>query len=212
MAHRAQALRNEQVMQFVGLTGIDEKVATKALRRNSWRLELALDDFFQNRRMYLRDFKETPSVDRSQVKAMVEKYKDKDGDAIGPDGVQQLCDDLGVAPEDVQLLVLAWKGGALSMGVFSVDELTAALVSLGASNIDDLKTKLKAATALALSSEESFKSLYHYTFDFGKEPTQKSMAVDYAVALWQLLLKGRFALLDVWTEFFAGPWHKGHNT
>lgn len=48
----------------------------------------------------------------------------------GPEGVEAFCRDLGVEPENVVLLVLAWKMGAKQMGYFTLQEWLAGLTDL----------------------------------------------------------------------------------
>lgn len=44
---------------------------------------------------------------------LYEKYREKDGgdgapDQIGPEGIMEMCSDMGLEPTDVKLLILAW--------------------------------------------------------------------------------------------------------
>jgi DCN1-like protein 1/2 len=59
-----------------------------------------------------------------------------------------------------------------------------------------------------LSDAESFKNVYEFTFLFSREENQKSLPVELAVALWQLLLKGRFQLLNEWCDFTVNKYGK----
>lgn len=43
-------------------------------------------------------------------------------DAILAEGIQQLCDDLGVEPEDIVMLVISWHLQAAAMGEYSREE------------------------------------------------------------------------------------------
>lgn len=45
-----------------------------------------------------------------------------DPDLIGPDGIEKLCKDLNVKPEDIMVLALSWKLNAKEMGVYTVSE------------------------------------------------------------------------------------------
>lgn len=40
-----------------------------------------------------------------------------------------------------------------------------------------------------------------FTFGFAKDPTQKSLALDIAIGLWELLLPAYFPLLPHWLKF-----------
>lgn len=40
----------------------------------------------------------------------------------GPEGMEKFCEDIGVEPENVVMLVLAYKMGAKQMGYFTQEE------------------------------------------------------------------------------------------
>lgn len=40
----------------------------------------------------------------------------------GPEGMEKFCEDIGVEPENVAMLVLAWKMNARRMGYFTLSE------------------------------------------------------------------------------------------
>lgn len=48
----------------------------------------------------------------------------------GPEGMEKFCMDIGVDPEDLVMLVLAWKMNAKSMGYFSSAEWLKGLTEL----------------------------------------------------------------------------------
>ncbi|MBV96683.1 DCN1-like protein 4, partial [Eschrichtius robustus] len=43
-------------------------------------------------------------------------------DVVGPEGMEKFCEDIGVEPENVVMLVLAWKLDAQNMGYFTLQE------------------------------------------------------------------------------------------
>lgn len=52
-----------------------------------------------------------------------------------------------------------------------------------------------------LEDPSKFKAFYQFVFQYSKEPSQRSLPAETAMALWDILLRGRFALLDAWLEF-----------
>lgn len=40
----------------------------------------------------------------------------------GPEGIERLCKDIGVEPENITMLVIAWKMNARRMGFFTLQE------------------------------------------------------------------------------------------
>lgn len=49
---------------------------------------------------------------------------------LGPEGMEKFCEDIGVEPENVVMLVLAWKMNARQMGFFTLQEWTKGLTDL----------------------------------------------------------------------------------
>ena len=52
-----------------------------------------------------------------------------------------------------------------------------------------------------IQDETKFKEFYQFTFNYGKTPGQKGLDNEIALAYWNILLQGRFGLLDTWTKF-----------
>ncbi|KAJ3278624.1 DCN1-like protein 2 [Borealophlyctis nickersoniae] len=52
-----------------------------------------------------------------------------------------------------------------------------------------------------LKDDSTFKPVYMFTFNFARQENQKSLALETAIAFWQLLLTDRFKHLDMWIEF-----------
>ena len=46
-----------------------------------------------------------------------------------------------------------------------------------------------------------FKDFYQFTFNYAKNPGQKGLDLDMALAYWNIVLKGRFRFLDIWNQF-----------
>ncbi|XP_023263070.1 DCN1-like protein 2, partial [Seriola lalandi dorsalis] len=52
-----------------------------------------------------------------------------------------------------------------------------------------------------LKDTGKFKDFYQFTFNFAKNPGQKGLDLEMAVAYWNLVLTGRFKFLDLWNRF-----------
>ena len=68
-------------------------------------------------------------------------------------------------------------------------------------SLDQLKLKLTILEAETQEDSTQFRDLYNFTYSFAKNPQQKSLDLDVAIPYWNMLLHGRFALLEMWTEF-----------
>ena len=134
------------------------------------------------------------------MEAAFKKYAEPGGEVMLADGVCRLCEDLRVDPGDVSLLVLAWHCRAAAMCEFSRAEFCAGLAALGCDSVAKLAAKLPALRA-SLSDDATFRGVYGFAFAFAREKNAKALAPDTALALWQLLLPGRWARAADWCAF-----------
>ncbi|KAK9766037.1 Scaffold-type E3 ligase, variant 2 [Basidiobolus ranarum] len=139
-------------------------------------------------------------INYQQLSDVFEVYKDSDEDAILVEGTEQLCNDLEVDPTDVVMLVVAWHLNAERMCEFSRKGFVDGWASLGCDDLEKMK-KIIPKLREELNDEEKFKQVYQFTFKFSRSENQKSLPLDIAILLWQLLLEGRYDHLDVWIQF-----------
>lgn len=86
---------------------------------------------------------------------------------VGPDGMEKFCEDIGVEPENIVMLVLAYKMGATQMGFFSQQEWLKGLTDLECDSTAKMVVKLDYLRSI-LNDPNSFKSIYRYAYDFAK--------------------------------------------
>lgn len=116
------------------------------------------------------------------------------------DGVMRLLDDLDLSPDSRLVLILAWKLRAATQCEFTRDEFMNGLTDLGCDSIDKLKAKLPTLEH-ELRDTVKFKDFYQFTFNYARNPGQKGLDLDMAVAYWNIVLQGRFRLLNLWCQF-----------
>eukprot|EP00050_Salpingoeca_kvevrii_P017655 m.67104 g.67104 ORF g.67104 m.67104 type:complete len:128 (-) comp7654_c0_seq1:368-751(-) len=97
-------------------------------------------------------------------------------DEIQVNGMIRFCEDLGVDPSDIVMLVLAWKLNAATSCVFTRKEFTEGMTALGLDSTAALKAALGDLRG-ELSNPETFRHVYLYTFDFARNPEQKGLGV-----------------------------------
>merc|ERR1719435_916991 len=131
-----------------------------------------------------------------------QKYADKKSDkpVIGPDGIEKLCKDLDVQPEDIVMLVLAWRLGAESMGYFKLLEWKNGMTTVECDSTEKLKEKLDYLRAL-LKDAPTFKKIYRYAYDFSRDKNQKSLEIETGKAMLQLLLSQVWSLCGEYVQF-----------
>ncbi|CAG0918896.1 unnamed protein product [Notodromas monacha] len=197
--HKLKSSQREKVRQFITFTNTGEKTAIYCLQQNDWKLDLASDRFFQSPEFYVRDSK--PPVDRKKLESFYSKYRDPtEPDKITAEGVVRLLDDLGLDHDSRLVLVFAWKLKAATQCEFSRDEFINGLTELGCDSLEKLKVKLPMHDA-ELRDAGRFKDFYQFTFNYAKNPGQKSLDLDMAIAYWNIVLSGRFPLLELWCRF-----------
>lgn len=75
------------------------------------------------------------------------------------------------------------------------------LSSLGCETISELKSKLPNLKKDLDVNSPVFKEIYKYTFNYAKEELAKNLNYDSAIALWKILLEGKFPFLNELFEF-----------
>jgi len=127
---------------------------------------------------------------QKKLEKLFEKYKEPTEDVIGPNGIETLCADLAVQPEDVVTLVLAWRLNAADMGYFSREEFMTGLEKMNVDSVEKLITQLPMLRK-ELADATKFKEIYRYSFQFSKaDKEQKSLDLDTADGILGLLLGG----------------------
>ena len=67
-------------------------------------------------------------------------------------------------------------------------------------SLDKLRNKLPSLEK-EIQDSLRFKEFYQFTFNYAKNPGQKGLDLDMALAYWNIVLKGKFRFLEVWTKF-----------
>ncbi|KAL4524828.1 hypothetical protein Ndes2526A_g06932 [Nannochloris sp. 'desiccata'] len=119
-------------------------------------------------------------------------YADQNEEVIGPEGIELLCNDLGISPSDRRVLILAYIMGCDRMGYFSKQQFYAGCQRLHAKTLAQLKKALPQLDAI-VSPPPKFHSFYSFAFRFCLNEGQKILERDTAVEMLQLVLpEGRF--------------------
>ncbi|EIN05181.1 defective in Cullin neddylation protein 1 [Punctularia strigosozonata HHB-11173 SS5] len=186
MSRRSAADRalEESVAQFCEFTAATPKEARNYLTKYK-KLDSALNAFYTDPNMFGR--RDTgPST--SKLGVLFDQYKEEDGDDIGIDGTIRFCQDLGVDPEDVVLLAIAYELKSPRMGTWEKKGWIDGWKAIGTDNIAGMKTSLLRLRDKLGSDPAYFAKVYGHTFDFARAEGQRSLAIETAIAFWQLLL------------------------
>ncbi|XP_060525257.1 DCN1-like protein 4 [Cylas formicarius] len=130
-----------------------------------------------------------------------------DPDTLGPEGMEKLCHDLAVEPENIVMLVLAYKMQARQMGYFTKEEWLKGLSELQCDNLQRLQYRLEYLRCL-LNDQNTFKAVYRYSYDFARDKDQRSMDMETAKAMLELLLGKHWPLYDQFSQFLEQSKYK----
>lgn len=130
-----------------------------------------------------------PRVSETKIIQMFDQYKDSLEDAILAEGIENLCNDLQLNPDDFKVLVLAWKLNASQMCRFTKSEFVQGLKNMKTDSIKSIQQKLNEITSELKRDSENFKDLYRFTFKFGLDVStgQRILPADIGIVLWRLV-------------------------
>ena len=139
------------------------------------------------------------------------QYRDDNEDAILAEGMEKFCSDLGVDPTEYIVLLLAWKFEASQMCRFTHEEFINGCQKMRVHDAKSLRSRFPEMKE-EVKEPEKFKSLYRFTFTFGLDQStgQRSLPVNMAVPLWELVFEqNRTKILTDWCKFLKDTDVKG---
>jgi hypothetical protein len=196
------------VDEFVAISGSSRNEASAYLRRFQFSLSQALNEYFRDQNsgklsgVVKRGSWDTSSGKLAALKSFFSDYCDSGCESIGSEGIEKLGCFLGVELLDVIWLIIASRGSARSMGIFTESEWRNAMMDLGCFSADELKQNLdRIRQSLAVSSE-TFRDVYMFSFKYSLDPGHRNLALETAFALWKILLPySNWDLADKWLAF-----------
>ncbi|EGD75844.1 hypothetical protein PTSG_07962 [Salpingoeca rosetta] len=130
-----------------------------------------------------------------------------DEDKFGVDGVLKFCEDLNVTPEDVAVLVLAYKAECQQMGCFTKEEFLRCFRVMDVATPEQLASKI-ADVRDELDDPAVFRAVYRFAFKYALStihPPARNLDLSTAKEMWHVLLARRWPLTH---DFFAFLDHK----
>ncbi|BFZ14564.1 hypothetical protein BsWGS_17603 [Bradybaena similaris] len=135
------------------------------------------------------------------------EYTAPNEDVLGPEGMEKFCEDIGVEPENIVMLVIAFKLGAKNLGFFTYDEWMLGMTDLQCDTIEKLQNRLDYLRAL-LNEPPLFKNIYRFAFDFAREKDQRCMDIETAKAMLSLVLGKSWPLFSSFHQFLEQSKYK----
>lgn len=140
--------------------------------------------------------------DTSSIMNFYNRYVDHEIGFISAEGIEKLCDDLELDPEDFRVLVLAYSLNAEVMCRFTEDEFVKGCKHLDIHNIESMKAAIP--RLLDTVKNKSFGPFYRWAFKFAldTETGQRTLPTELAVSLWKLVFSQNYpSLLEKWLFF-----------
>lgn len=207
--NKLKSSQRDKVKQFIAFTSTGEKTAIYCLSSHDWRMDIATDNYFQHPERYYKDSSKSSSSaeksrssDKKKIIHLFEKYKDPNEDKMLAQGLSKFCEDIDLDPASFEILLICWKFKAAVQCEFTRKEFVDGMVELSADSLDSLKRRLPGVER-ELTDQSKFRDLYQFTFNFAKNPEQKGLDLEMAIAYWNIVFKGRFKFLDMWVQFLT---------
>jgi len=120
---------------------------------------------------------------------------------ITGNGIFSLCEDLDVDPMSMSLLVLFFKLNCQKKFEITPTEFFE-LRNQGIHKFEDMKRRIpQFDKEIFPKNHFLFRPFLDFIFRYYKEPHQKNLLVDVAIALWVVIFKNSYKYLDDWIEF-----------
>jgi len=164
--------------------------------------------FYNSRRSSKSNEYESAAFSQKRCTTLFNDYAAADdNEVIGPEGIESFCTAISVDPEDVVMLVIAWKMDAKQMGFFTRKEWLKGLAELQCDSIVKIRSKLDSLRA-QLYDPMTFKAVYRFAFDFSKDKDQRSMDIETARAMLNLLIGKQWPMFPYFDRFLAESKYK----
>ncbi|PLW06403.1 hypothetical protein PCANC_16338 [Puccinia coronata f. sp. avenae] len=207
----SRAQKEKMVAEFRSFTNAIPADASRICKKAGYRLEVAFDLFYNDQLAQLNAERSLQSRSKAiaeafetVLNAQFNDFQDPDdGQKMDMNGLMRYLEVLSLTPEDAKVLCLCHLLNSPRLGVLERREFlkhwTALLVPAASSSsppsIQSPEEMVKFQTCTLadldrrLRSEFSyFEQVYRYTFDFGRDEGQKSLALSTAIPLWELIL------------------------
>ncbi|KAH9898964.1 Cullin binding-domain-containing protein [Xylariomycetidae sp. FL2044] len=207
------------VASFVSITGANDKIATRFLKSTGYKLNEAVDSYFQATGGTPPGNKD---AELNKIFDSLKKSSEDDKDSLGADSSMAYLESIGCGLEDASLFLAMDLVQAPSVGVITregfVKGWTAATVD---AKPEAHKQHFKRLLSSLSTDRALFRRVYRYAFVVGKEPEQKALSLENATVYWEMLFRkpgmewigksSKVNWLEVWETFLKENWTRSVN-
>ncbi|KAI0010213.1 DUF298-domain-containing protein [Xylariaceae sp. FL0662B] len=176
------------VANFVSITGATERTATKFLKNTGYKINEAVDSYFQssastssghNKELQLNKLFDSLRNDAEDPR-----------DALGADSSMKYLQNIGVDLEGASLFVAMELVQAPSIGEITRQGFVTGWRASGAdAKLEAQKQHFRRLIDSLARDRDLFRRVYRYTFIVGKEPDQRALSLENAIVYWEMLFK-----------------------
>ena len=159
-----------------------------------------------DRKRALQGSNSSESAFDSRINRLYEHYCEdiEEDDCIAFAGIERLCTDLNVEPEDFRVLLFAWQCGAQTMCRLTRAEFVSGCKRLRADSPAAISSRLPGIVDDVRCDKTKFRDLYRWSYGFALDASslQRTLPLDMAVAMWRLVFSGINSLPAVLPHWF----------
>ncbi|CCW67141.1 unnamed protein product [Phytomonas sp. Hart1] len=133
--------------------------------------------------------------------------KGDSGDAIYARGIEQLCLDLGIKPNSLEMFTLIWRLRAVRDGCVSRSEWLLLVFNFGVMVLSQLKDHINESVRIVQENREEFYSMYNFLYDFIRGENNRRMPAVRAVQAWKVFFPNNRDLVDKWSRWILDKYH-----
>lgn len=155
-----------------------------------------------------------PTSEKVKSVSFIHEWFDQlatNGDTIEPAGVIKLCEEIELAPDSLEILIMSYFMNLSEMGFIQRTEWANLESHFKLKNKSNLKTcltdyrlKLNFETALA-------KQIHRFAFDFCREKEKKIIDKETAIQMLNCLMVGRWNRIQHFNEYLIESTYRGMN-
>ena len=203
--------QKSSLAQFMEFTWTKNKnQAIEILKDCNWNVDQAVEVFYSNYAGMEPVEEAPPKASKSKggdftaIDSVFNKYA-KGEREITEEGINEFFQDLGIDAMDPVTLVISFNMGASVMGEYSKTEFRNGFQAMDCTSVSDLKRKIPTLRK-SLKNEKDFGDVYKFVFNFLKGEDARNVIIDYAIPMWELLLKEYYgskieSFLERWKDF-----------
>merc|ERR1711953_59274 len=140
-----------------------------------------------------------------------DQLKCENEDRIDPSGVLKLCEEIDLAPDSLEILIMSYLMNLSEMGFIRRSEWSNLESHFKITKKSNLKTCLN-DTKIALTFESSLaKQVHRFAFDFCLEKEKKIIDKETSIQMLNCLMTGRWNKLNIFNEYLMASSYRGMN-